>query len=126
MSIKLDKEKHEKDNFKTLIKQALLNPDYETEVIIGGNMHLGSNITYHQFKKVFNRIRGKSQFQEMPDQHKLIITFDTATKFKDIRVIINGFNAINTFCITEKLDKIIYSVEFQRKTLVNEKINKIK
>ena len=125
MSIKLDKEKHEKDNFKTLIKQALLNPNYETEVIIGGNMHLGSNITYHQFKKVFNRIRGKSQFHEMPDQHKLIITFDTATKFKDIRVIINGFNAINTFCITEKLDKIIYSLEFQRKTLVNEKINKI-
>ena len=125
MSIKLDKEKNEKENIKTIIKQSLLNPNYETEVIIGGNMHLGSNISYQQFKQVFNRIRGKSQFKEAPDQHKLIITFNRKSKYNDLRIIINGFTAINAYCINEKIDNILSSVEFQRKTLVNETLKKI-
>lgn len=125
MSIKLDKEKNESSNIKTLIKQALLDPTYETEVIMGGNMYLGSNITYNQFKKLFNRIRGKSQYKENASTHKLIITFSSDSKFKDIRIIISGFTAINSYCINEKLEPILSSVIFQRKQLVNEKIRKV-
>lgn len=125
MSIKLDKEKNESINIKTLIKQALLDPNYETEVIIGGNMYLGSNITYNQFKNIFNRIRGKSQYKENTSMHKLIITFSGDSKFKDIRVIISGFTSINSYCINEKLDNILSNVIFQRKQLVNEKITKV-
>jgi len=125
MSIKLNKEKYDKENIKTLIKQSLLNKTYETEVIIGGNMHLGSNITYDQFKRIFNRIRGKSQFKESSEQHKLVITFENTTKFKDLRLIINGFNAINAFCINERLDKINSSIVFEKKSFVNETINKV-
>jgi hypothetical protein len=125
MSIKLDKDKNENSNIKALIKQALLNPSYETEVIIGGNMYLGSNITYEQFKTVFNRVRGKSQFQELNSIHTLVICFKSDSKFKDMRVIINGFTAINSYCINEKLDPILTSVVFQNKKLVNDKINKV-
>jgi len=124
MSIKLNKQTHEKEAICTLIKQSILNPEYELECVVGGNYNLGSTISHQQFRKILSRVNGKREYQARPAEDKLVISFPRDTKFGNIRVIINGFGSINYYCINEKLDDIIHNVVFQEKQYVNEKLSK--
>jgi SAM-dependent methyltransferase len=126
MSIKLNKQTHEKEQICTLIKQSLMNADYELECIIGGNYKLGSGISSQQFQKILSRINNKKEYQAKNPEDKLIINFPMDTKFNNIRVIINGFGSINHYCMSEKLDSIIHNVVFEEKRFVPEKINRLK
>lgn len=126
MSIKLNKQTHEKEQICTLIKQSLMNADYELECIIGGNYSLGSGISSQQFQKILSRINNKKEYLAKNPEDKLVINFPMDTKFNNIRVIINGFGSINHYCMSEKLDSIIHNVVFEEKRYVGEKINKLK
>ena len=100
MSIKLNKQTHEKEQICSLIKQSLMNADYELECIIGGNYSLGSGISSQQFQKILSRINNKREYQAKNPEDKLIINFPMDTKFNNIRVIINGFGSINQYCMS--------------------------
>lgn len=126
MSIKLNKQTHEKEQICTLLKQSIMNADYELECIIGGNYSLGSNISSQQFQKILSRINNKKEYQAKTPEDKLIINFPMDTKFNNIRVVINGFGSINQYCMSEKLDSIIHNVIFEEKKYVSEKINRLK
>jgi len=124
MSIKLNKQTHEKEAICTLIKQSILNPEYELECVVGGNYNLGSTISHQQFRKILSRVNGKREYQARPAEDKLVVSFPRDTKFGNIRVIINGFGSINYYCINEKLDGIIHNVTFEEKQYVSEKLSK--
>lgn len=126
MSIKLNKQTHEKEQICVLLKQSIMNADYELECIIGGNYSLGSNISSQQFQKILSRINNKKEYNARTPEDKLVVSFPMDTKFNNIRVVINGFGSINQYCITEKLDSIIHNVIFEEKRYVNEKINRLK
>ena len=123
MSIKLEKEKKEK--IKQTIIQSINNSKYELECIIGGNYNLGSNISFNQFKKIISRINGKKEFITKTPSQKLLISFPYDSKFRKIRVIIVGFKSINDYCNNENLETIFRNVFFEKKSLVNAKINKV-
>lgn len=125
MSIKLNKNTNEKELINQLIKQSILNTEYELECIVGGNHNLGSTISHQQFRKILTRINGKKEYQNKPPEDKLVISFPRDTKFGNIRVVINGFGSINYYCLNEKLDGIIHNVIFEEKQLVSEKQNRV-
>lgn len=125
MTIKLNKDTHEKEGICELIKQSIMNTQYELECIIGGNYNLGSTITHQQFRKILGRIKGKKEYQMKASDERLVISFPRDTKFSSIRVLVNGNGAINYYCINEKLDGIIHNVVFQEKVPVAEKKNKV-
>ena len=125
MPIKLNKEKHEKDSIKLLLKQAVLNPSYELECIIGGNARLGSTIEHDQFNRILSRIRDKKEYDSKASRDKLMICFPTDSKYSDIRVVVTGYHSINKYCRTEKLDSILDNVIFQTKRKAPEKVSRI-
>jgi hypothetical protein len=117
MTIKLNKNNQEKEKILQLIKQSVLNQNNELECVIGGNFNLGSSITHTQFKKIISRINGKSLFVTKRPVDNLRISFPLDTKFKNIRVSINGYNAIHHYCLHESVDKILQYVKFETKTI---------
>ena len=51
MSIKLNKQTHEKEAICTLIKQSILNPEYELECVVGGNYNLEAQLAINNSGK---------------------------------------------------------------------------
>lgn len=125
MTIKLDKEKKEKEKIKQLLLQSIKKPTYELECIVGGNLNLGSNISYNQFRKIISRINGKKEFITKSPNQKLSITFPFDSKFKSVRVNILGFKSINDYCNNENIESIHRNVIFETKQFVNEKLRKL-
>lgn len=125
MPIRLNKEKHEKESIKLLLKQAVLNPNYELECIIGGNARLGSIIEQDQFNRILSRIRNKNEYIGKASRDKLMICFPTDSKYSDLRVMVTGYHNINKYCRTEKLDSILDNVIFQTKRKAPEKITRV-
>ena len=125
MSIKLNKETNEKEGIKTLIKQSILNPKYELECIIGGNFKHHNTVTIQQFNKIISRVNGKKEYTTKRPIDKLTIGFPKNSRYKNIRVTINGFSAINYYCVNDKLDNIMSNVTLETKELVKEKLDKV-
>ena len=103
MPIKLNKVNNEKEKIQQLIIQSIKNQNYELECIVGGNLNLGSNISYNQFKKIISRVNGKKEFITKSPIQRLSINFPNDSEFSNIRVIVLGFKSINDYCNNESL-----------------------
>ena len=125
MAIRLNKQTEEKEAIKQLIKQSILNPKYELECIVGSNYNLGSTITIQQFNKIISRVNGKAEYIVKRPEDKLMISFPRDSRYKNMRVSVNGFTAINYYCNNNKLDNILTNVTIETKEFVKEKLDKV-
>lgn len=114
-----------REEIKYLLKQAILNPDYELECLFGKDYTGNDNITDKQFEKVISRINGKKEFITNNPYDKLLISFPRDTQFDDLRITITGYQAIDLYCKQEKLDNIMRYVSFEKKVRVNDKVSRV-
>jgi hypothetical protein len=124
--IKLNSQKNEKGIIIDLIDQSINNPELELECIISDNHQYSFNqVSYQQFVNVIKRVKNKNQFESSRTLNKLNISFPLDSKFKDIRVIIVGYQAISTYCNNEKVTPILNNVIFESKKLRSSKNNQL-
>ena len=101
--IKLNSQKNEKGIITDLIDQSINNPELELECIISDNHQYSFNqVSYQQFINIIKRVKNKNQFESSRTFNKLNISFPLDSKFRDIRVIILGYQAISNYCNNEK------------------------
>lgn len=122
MAIRLNKQTQEKDSIKLLIKQSILNPQYELECILGGKYDSShtSGVSIQQFNKIISRINGKKEYVTKRPEDKLTINFPQDSRYKNVRVSINGYTAINYYCLNDKLDGIMTNVTMETKERVKD------
>lgn len=125
MAIRLNKQTQEKEKILQLIKQSVLNPTYELECIVGGDFNKGGTVSFQQFNKIISRVNGKREFITKRPEDKLTISFPRDSRYRNIRITVNGFNAINYYCINDKLDGIIANVSFEQKERVKDDMDRV-
>lgn len=124
--MKLNSQKNEKGIIIDMIEQANNNIDLELECIISDNhQHSFNQVNYQQFVNVIKRIKNMKNLESGRTINKLNISFPLDSKFKDIRVVIVGYQAISNYCNHEKISTILNNVVFESKKLRNTKNNKL-
>jgi hypothetical protein len=126
MAIRLNKQTLDKEKIIQLLKQSVLNPTYELECIVGGDFNnKNGTVSFQQFNKIISRVNGKREFVTKRPEDKLTISFPRDSRYRNIRITVNGFNAINYYCINDKLDGIMGNVTFETKELVKDNLDRV-
>lgn len=94
-------DKKEKESLKYLMNHAIKNSNYELEAIISTS---NGDISKNQFTRILARLN--SNVKSVNIIERLDIFFSKDSNYDNIRVSIFGFNNINKFCRTEKLEGI--------------------
>jgi hypothetical protein len=124
--MKLNSQKNEKGIILDMIEQSNNNIDLELECIISDNHHHSFNqVKYQQFVNIIKRIKNMKNYESGRTVNKLNISFPLDSKFKDIRAVIVGYQAISNYCNHEKISTIINNVVFESKKLRSIKNNKL-
>ena len=100
-------------------------------IITGGATRIGSSIAkklsgpgveivIHYNKSKSKAEKLKKEFLTQRPEIKLVISFPRDNKYKSVRVIISGYNAVNTYCINENLNEIHKNVIYQHKEYVKD------
>ena len=108
----------EKDELMRLLDNAVSDENYELECIIG-NMN-GDYLNKEDFINVLKRFKGKTKYSRMTSKSTLSIYLSNENEYKHLnkkisRIILPGNGLINMYNSTNKLDKILNQIVFERK-----------
>jgi len=118
--IRLNSRASEKEQIFELLSYAIENKNFELECLFNNQKSKVSksyyNINQHNFMSILKRFKSHPDF-EVKTQSRLAITFPYSNAiFKDVRVLIKGQGAIQSYCNTDSFAAILNSVDFETKT----------
>jgi len=123
--IRLDKQSNQKDKIVELIAYTIDNPELELECLINNSPNkYKPTITHDNFIAIIKRFKGHPDFNTKAIT-KLNISFANQSKYKDVRIAVNGTGAVNTYCNNENLNVIRNSVDFEVKEYAKTRIHRV-